>query len=372
MNDKLNVQDLINSLSFQNNVSKEETEKFIIELFSTIELGLGSDELVKIKDFGTFKLTQIQERESVDVNTQEKIVIPSHRRVNFIPAHIVKYLVNKPFAHFETTPLNEGIVLGNIEIENTLQDIENEDDYIAEDNEHPLDKGEENKSIPNSKVSDTNNLEINNTTYPIEEIKEDIIASFSVDDSPNNNKEDINEKEDLIVEDDASVEKTKSAKEASKVGAKPKRSYLPWYITTAMVVIVVVVIALNFYQPNGSSTKQSVEESEIPKPIKESTLPVDETQTIETIAAPMNEPLETVKMAAGKTLRLIALDKYGSREFWVYIYLKNKDKIKNPDVIPVGLELTLPRKDEFDINKNNPESVAIAKKLGDEEMKKYW
>ncbi len=83
------------------------------------------------------------------------------------------------------------------------------------------------------------------------------------------------------------------------------------------------------------------------------------------------EPVKTVKMSPGRTLRLIALDKFGNREFWIYIYLKNKDKIENPNVIPIGLILNLPNEDEFDMNANNPDDVSKAKKLGDQVMKGF-
>ena len=84
------------------------------------------------------------------------------------------------------------------------------------------------------------------------------------------------------------------------------------------------------------------------------------------------KPIKTVEMSPGKTLRLIALDKFGDREFWVYIYMKNEDKIKNPDVVPVGLKLELPHAEEFDMDANNHNHVSKAKKLGDEMMKKFW
>src|SRR5690554_4142544 len=137
MSHKLNMQDLIDLLTSDGTLTKEEAEKFVIEFFSVIEQGLSKDELVKIKDFGTFKLTPIQERESIDVNTQEKIIIPAHRRVSFLPAQILKNLVNKPFAHFETTPLNDGIVLENVEQEVAFGN-NNGEDSLKEDDEKDL------------------------------------------------------------------------------------------------------------------------------------------------------------------------------------------------------------------------------------------
>jgi hypothetical protein len=68
---------------------------------------------------------------------------------------------------------------------------------------------------------------------------------------------------------------------------------------------------------------------------------------------------------------MIALEKFGNREFWVYIYYKNKDIIKNPNIVPEGIELTIPNKSEYDIDASNPQSVTKAKLLGEIELKKF-
>lgn len=379
MTDKLNMQDIIDKLSLQNDLPKEETEKFILELFNAIELGLTSDELTKIKDFGTFKLTLIQERESIDVNTQEKIVIPSHRRVSFLPAQTLKSLVNKPFAHFETTPLNDGIVLENVEQDNASQRSENEDDDLIEDlieENEALQENVEASILGTSESIGPVNL-MSNNAYLDKDIDEDDkeyekLEETLIDDTSENDITNINDVEEhLIIDSITPKEQIKNAKViSSKPESKPRRPFLPWYIATAIVIIIAIFLVFNFYQPKDNPSKQGVEEGEIPKSIIEASLVVNDTLT-EVAVAP-TEPLETIQMVVGKTLRLIALDKYGNREFWVYIYLKNKDKIKNPDVVPVGVELVMPNMVEYDINPNSPESVAKAKKLGDEEMKKFW
>ncbi|HZJ80588.1 MAG TPA: HU family DNA-binding protein, partial [Dysgonamonadaceae bacterium] len=96
MSDKLNIQDIVDLLVANSDISKEEAERFMVELFSLIEKGLATNELTTIKDFGTFKLTQIEECESVDVSTKEKIAIPAHRHIAFIPTQLLENLVNKP------------------------------------------------------------------------------------------------------------------------------------------------------------------------------------------------------------------------------------------------------------------------------------
>lgn len=117
MEDKITLSELVDLVAARAELSKQETEDFLKSLFETVENALSTDEWVKIKDFGTFKLTPVKARESVDVNTGEKIEIPAHNRIGFSPATVLKELVNKPFAHFETVLLNEGVSLEGIETE---------------------------------------------------------------------------------------------------------------------------------------------------------------------------------------------------------------------------------------------------------------
>ncbi|MDD3356991.1 MAG: HU family DNA-binding protein [Dysgonamonadaceae bacterium] len=360
MSHKLNMQDLIDLLTSDGTLTKEEAEKFVIEFFSVIEQGLSKDELVKIKDFGTFKLTPIQERESIDVNTQEKIIIPAHRRVSFLPAQILKNLVNKPFAHFETTPLNDGIVLENVEQEVAFGN-NNGEDSLKEDDEKDLheDKNDTVTFIPANAKNDLSDL--TEKEAPHSDQKQPIATTTNNQPANFDERRSSDDKPPI----DISTE--------SKSNKKPKRPFLWLYITMAPFMILVVIFAYNFYKAKDHPAKEDIEESAIPKPIQKpspailDTLSHEPTPPVDSVYS-----VKTVKMIRGKTLRLIALDEFGSREFWVYIYLKNKDKIKNPDVVPVGLELVLPRKTEYAMDAKNPEDVAKAKKLGDEEMKKFW
>lgn len=115
MENKITLSDLIDLLAKQADIPTSEAEVFLKTLFDTITETLSEDEAVKIKDFGTFKLTPIQARESIDVNSGEKIEIPAHNRLSFSPATALKELVNKPFSHFETVLLDEGITFEGVE-----------------------------------------------------------------------------------------------------------------------------------------------------------------------------------------------------------------------------------------------------------------
>lgn len=89
------------------------------------------------------------------------------------------------------------------------------------------------------------------------------------------------------------------------------------------------------------------------------------------LPAESQKELEKVILTSGKTLRLIALEKLGNKEFWIYIYLKNKERISNPNVVPEGTELLIPSVAEFDIDPSDAKSVNKAKALGNAEIEKF-
>jgi len=107
MNEKLLLQDLVVLLAKKSGITQKEADKFFRELFQLVLEGIYGNDIVKIKDFGTFKLVKINSRESVDVNTGNKIEIPAHYKMSFTPDKTLKELVNEPFAHFESVPLDE-------------------------------------------------------------------------------------------------------------------------------------------------------------------------------------------------------------------------------------------------------------------------
>ena len=132
-NQKLHLHDIVEMVALKQNITKEEAETFVKEFFSLIQESLSEDNPIKIKDFGTFKLTLIQARESVNVNTGEKIEIPAHYRFSFSPATALKELVNKPFSAFESTLLYNELHNEDESEENEEVDIEEEEEIEEDD-----------------------------------------------------------------------------------------------------------------------------------------------------------------------------------------------------------------------------------------------
>lgn len=106
---KFNLNTLAAKLSEKSGLSATEAELFIRNMFDVCHQGLEADKQVKVRWLGTFKVTSVKDRESVDVNTGERIVIEGRDKISFTPDNILKEIVNKPFAQFETVVVNDGV-----------------------------------------------------------------------------------------------------------------------------------------------------------------------------------------------------------------------------------------------------------------------
>ena len=108
---RVSIQDIAKAVANKYNLSQNESETFVSAFFDVINEGLHADKIVKVKGLGTFKVIDVRERESVNVNTGERVVIESHGKITFTPDPVMRDLVNKPFAQFETVILNDGVDL---------------------------------------------------------------------------------------------------------------------------------------------------------------------------------------------------------------------------------------------------------------------
>ncbi len=97
--EKITISEIVELMTAKNNFSKKQTEEFVKMLLSTIEDVLIDGEVIKIKDFGTFKPQWNEPRKSVDVNTGEEIIVPGYYKVVFVPDNDFKEMVNQPFSH---------------------------------------------------------------------------------------------------------------------------------------------------------------------------------------------------------------------------------------------------------------------------------
>lgn len=127
---KVFMAELADMLAQKAGISKREAQQFLTDFVETIQDGVNNDKLVKIKGLGTFKVIDVDARESVNVNTGERVTIDSHQKLTFTPDAAMKELVNKPFSQFETVVLNDGVEFDD--------EPEVEEPTIAEETPEPV------------------------------------------------------------------------------------------------------------------------------------------------------------------------------------------------------------------------------------------
>lgn len=107
MDNKINLSQLADLLSQAGGMSKAASEQFVKNFFDIISQSVLTEGVVKVKGLGTFKLVDMEDRESVNVNTGERFTIEGHQKISFVPDADLKERINKPFASFETVEITE-------------------------------------------------------------------------------------------------------------------------------------------------------------------------------------------------------------------------------------------------------------------------
>ena len=133
MENKLLMQDLSAGMSRRSGLGKRESEAFVRTFFAVISQYLQEDKIVKIKGMGTFKVVEVSGRDSVNVNTGERIHIKGHSKVTFTPDTTMRDIVNRPFADFETIILNDGVDVAAMEYIDEAAEAQDVADDMQED-----------------------------------------------------------------------------------------------------------------------------------------------------------------------------------------------------------------------------------------------
>ena len=153
---KLSISEIAQVLVDNKGLSQKDAENFVAAMFDIIQTALERDKLVKIKGLGTFKIIDVEARESINVNSGERVVIEGHGKVTFTPDASMKELVNKPFSQFETVILNEGVEFDDIEEEDSTEKEVSSDEQAKDDEPEvmPVAVAEEPISVTLSDYSD--------------------------------------------------------------------------------------------------------------------------------------------------------------------------------------------------------------------------
>ena len=130
---KIYINELATALMRKHGLTRHDAQQFVSALVEIIQQGVADDRMVKVKGLGTFKIVDVGARESVNVNTGERVTIDSHSKLSFVPDNTMKELVNRPFSQFETVILNDGVTFED-ENEN-VEPLTSDTEDIAEETE---------------------------------------------------------------------------------------------------------------------------------------------------------------------------------------------------------------------------------------------
>lgn len=370
MDTKINLQQLARKVAMKKHISQRSAETFLREFFDAIIRNVTIDKSIKITGLGSFKLIEVQDRESVDVNTGERIIIPGHSKLSFTPDNSLKETVNKPFADFQTVVINEGTNL------------------------------EEMEKIPQEKIDQDTDPVIQDSSS-IEENAEDVEIDSESEDVPEPETEDAPETESAPEQESASEQEQEEKSELEGVH-ESEEDFSPfapqevramttaekWALTLGIILLCVVSYFVGYYRVLGFTPKSSIvveeidslvaEEDSMMFPIEEnledsvslqkdtaSATPVVEKEQEQVTADEKVErsreeatrptlvrgkkyqitgTRKTHIMKRGDYLTKIALEEYGEREFAKYIIAHNH--FPDPNNVPIGKEILIPELEE--------------------------
>lgn len=341
MENKITLSQLARTLAQKMGMPQKKAEAFLKEFFDSIAENVKTDKLVKVKGLGTFKLIDVNDRESVNVHTGERIVIPGHSKLSFTPEASLRDAVNRPFADFQTVVIND---------ETNLEDMERvpqeEPEAVAEPEtveqqaepevaleqesaaEQVTPSAEESEELPSVEPEKSE-------PEPVAEVEEEVVAV------PEEKKE-----------EPVKQKTVKEEQKKSRGGAK----------TFVMIVVALLLCVFSYFVGHYSllegllpkqkqePVKQQVVEA-APDTIKAEPVQVEPVEEVQYAQVPDGKykivgTRKTHVMKPGDYITRIALKEYGDKEMAQYIIVHNA--FPNPDKVPIGQEIKLPELQEIE------------------------
>lgn len=409
MNRKVTLASLAERLAEICNIPAAEAESRIKSYFDIIAETVSSGDSVKVKGLGTFKAVGIEPRESVDVTTGKRMLIPGHRRAVFTPEKSLAEKVNAPFAAFEAVELSDDISEEELDAaarEETAADVPEAPVVTSEDvqtvgtKETPEETSEENMEEAPVAVEKVEERSVEVAEPDLTDEVKERKASDAVTATPSSLIQTPDDEED----DDSDI----------VMDSKPRRrehrgGFLPgfligfacmfavlgglwcWYrfapesfdsilgrpsakvenATPAKIVSNTVPAA----KPEARAQKVEAEAAEEEDAVAEVSV---EKEEVENRAEVPTQPSDKTKekpvydtISKTRFLTTMARDHYGSYHLWPYIYEENKAILGHPDRIKPGTKVVIPPAEKYGINAKDKACIAKAKKLGVEIYAKY-
>ena len=354
VNEKINLQQLAKELAERKQMPQKKAEAFLREFFDAIIRNVALEKNVKVGGLGSFKLIEVLERESVNVNTGERIVIPGHTKLSFTPDTSLRDAVNKPFADFQTVIINEGTSLEEMEkIDSVEPEAEEEaelDDELEVEAEPEVEPEAEQEEAPEAEAE----VEVESNEEP-EPAPEALAQPAQPDPAPSPSP--------------VAPAKVRAMTAAEKCA-----------LTIGFLLFGLLCYVLGYYrvlEPLSPIPQKKEVKEEVPAPkkqaeepsaadtlsaVKKDTVPAAPVSAQSKDSLPPQKKVEekvvldpnkkyqivgtrrTHVMKYGDYLTRIAVQEYGSRDFARYIIAHNR--FPDPDNVPVGMEIKLPELQE--------------------------
>ena len=250
---KLNIYDLCSVLTSKNGLDDKESHRFIKAIFDVIQEGLDEDKIVKVKGLGTFKIIEVDDRESINVNTGERVLIEGHSKLTFTPDSVMKEIVNKPFSQFETVILNEGVdfpepVVEEPAVEDIIADEPAEGKEIIV--EPQIDNNVAEQSVEEEPVAEKTVAEEPVAEESVAEapVAEDSVVEFT-EDNDNVQSEEENSVEESVFETSNQEEESEETFDVDMTEEEPSnnKSILRWILSGVAVLLLILGAAYGGY-----------------------------------------------------------------------------------------------------------------------------
>jgi nucleoid DNA-binding protein/nucleoid-associated protein YgaU len=389
--EKINYLSLAEQLAHKADVTRKEAEDFLRLFASVLEDALLTQEPVKVKGFGTLKPQWNAARKSVDVNTGEEITLAGYFKINFAPEAALKEAINEPYAHLEPVILpggEENEARKTVVKEPDLPVSESKEEVPAANLDYFSEQASEIKGI----------LSEINAIGKREEEKEDVHDDL-VEEQP-----DIREIDEADTQENVAIAADSPSEDASKVkdevyakqqnpdsvaqvkeANRKNQSVFPMLLLGIVIGVALVYILsylnilpglkLPVYYPEEEKIVAVIPEPELlPDTVLVNEIveeePIDSLQLLFDTPREYKDFISSEKVIPGSRLTRIAERHYGVKLFWIFIYEANREKIPDPENVPVGIVLKIPRLDPVLADPNNERCMNYLLDLQNKYLKK--
>ena len=406
MNKKLTFPELAELLSVATNTSKRMSELALREMFAVISGKLLEGESVKIDGLGVFKVTEVNSRRSVNVNTGEAIEIPGHSKITFVADKRLAEAVNAPFASFESVVLDDDVTADMLTAIDNAEPAEPsaepsefselseflELSEFSEFSEPAAEPAEPSEPSESSELSEPSEPATEPAAEPSElsEFSEPSELSEPAAEEPAEPAAEPVEEEDAqggaihVSQSDDDYYYDDDDDESWWQRHRTLKGFLMGVVAGAAL-YAAADFAIKYYEDNRKVVSAETIAADDGEVVAADTLPsdtlADKASPKDSLKPTASTPSESAKSTIVKQvtdtvtgsyfLTRMARRHYGNGHFWVYIYEENKGKISNPNNVRPGTVVVIPDAKKYGIDKDNPQSVEAAKRKEGEIQRKF-